>query len=395
MVASAFDRNEHKDFSGNASSSLIFYYRPGVGCYEVRVEQIRAVSDNGKFLASRQGQRLSLYRWRYQPNGKLVGERLGYQNNYGTGGFAQDWPLPTSDKGFQPVYVTVSNATDGVCIAAGFYKNANGVSTAWNAETVNNKEFCNICHFDKTSSRLTSGTYGLLSANSEGCFVNPLFIPEPASVASQVYADKGKDSVNGGVDKYSKLAVNFHGKENVVQCVDDIRNEYWYLSPGRMVFDGDLKGLRAVVPTQTVNIYTATPGRDDWKLLATREFSSFQSALTKEEFYAYTTTDCSVKIAAGGLSDDPRTDITIDNIVLKQFRGGEWEDAYGYAEDWVADNADGGYKQFVFTTSWIKDGAVMLSARRTTADKPSSIRAPLYDGYYKRGVGLGMFAFNY
>lgn len=395
MVASAFDRNEHKDFSGNASSSLVFYYRPGVGCYEVRVEQIRAVSDNGKFLASRQGQRLSLYRWRYQPNGKLVGERLGYQNNYGTGGFAQDWPLPTSDKGFQPLYVTVSNATDGVCIAAGFYKNANGVSTAWNAETVNNKEFCNICHFDKTSSRLTSGTYGLLSANSEGCFVNPLFIPEPASVASQVYADKGKDSVNGGVDKYSKLAINFHGKENVVQCVDDIRNEYWYLSPGRMVFDGDLKGLRAVVPTQTVNIYTATPGRDDWKLLATREFSSFQSALTKEEFYAYTTTDCSVKIAAGGLSDDPRTDITIDNIVLKQFRGGEWEDAYGYAEDWVADNADGGYKQFVFTTSWIKDGAVMLSARRTTADKPSSIRAPLYDGYYKRGVGLGMFAFNY
>lgn len=395
MVASAFDRNEHKDFSGNASSSLVFYYRPGVGCYEVRVEQIRAVSDNGKFVASRQGQRLSLYRWRYQPNGKLVGERLGYQNNYGTGGFAQDWPLPTSDKGFQPLYVTVSNATDGVCIAAGFYKNANGVSTAWNAETVNNKEFCNICHFDKTSSRLTSGTYGLLSANSEGCFVNPLFIPEPASVASQVYADKGKDSVNGGVDKYSKLAVNFYGKENVVQCVDDIRNEYWYLSPGRMVFDGDLKGLRAVVPTQTVNIYTATPGRDDWKLLATREFSSFQSALTKEEFYAYTTTDCSVKIAAGGLSDDPRTDITIDNIVLKQFRGGEWEDAYGYAEDWVADNADGGYKQFVFTTSWIKDKAVMLSARRTTADKPSSIRAPLYDGYYKRGVGLGMFAFNY
>ena len=109
----------------------------------------------------------------------------------------------------------------------------------------------------------------------------------------------------------------------------------------------------------------------------------------------YTNADCSVRFAAGGEQTSKRTDVIIDNIAVTQFRGGEWEDALGYAENWVEDSADGGYRNFIFTTSWIKNGAIMLSARRTVKDMPSSIRAPLYDDYNGRGVGLGMMAFNY
>lgn len=393
-----FDLNANRSFSGNASLSLVAYYQPGVGCYEFRLEQRKA--NKNRDGIDPKGQKLSIYRWRYDDNGDMVSKCLyETENNFGnSGGDTPDWPSGTAiDKeAFVPLYISVSNAVDGVVIAAGYMKSTKDsgaadplVSAAYDVNAhLNNKKFNSIKVTDTSGERITCGTYGLLSANCEGVFANPKAI------------DRAVGTTQLSAGKITDTAVDFGGGAEHDTSAD-ITGMRWVISPGRMthvqVGNGTTVALKAKVPAQTVDIYFAPTGTTFWQFYKSIDVSTFGTPGSEatHSLNVYTNADCSVRFKAGGNYRNKRTDIILDNIVVNQFRGGEWNDAVGYAENWVADNADGGYRQFVFTTSWIRDGAIMLSARRTTGDRPSSIRAPLYDNRSGRGVGLGMFAFNY
>ena len=103
-----------------------------------------------------------------------------------------------------------------------------------------------------------------------------------------------------------------------------------------------------------------------------------------------------MKIAVDGDWDDVRTDVTIDSVVLRQWRGDHWANASAYVPGWAAENnSRNGATNFIFTSAWIKDKKILLSAKRASANVASSIRSPLLDGNFDRGKGLGMFAFSY
>lgn len=407
VVGGAFDTKKNTAFRGNASLSIFAYYRPRVGAYELRVEQIRAAAvdknGSGNYTAARQGQRLSFYRWRYDGS-RMVATRLGYKENTSSN-FKINWPLCDGELGYQGLYFSVSNCTEGVCLAAGFKHDAAGIKRQWTVDGhFDNQNFNSIVCVDNNSKRLTQGTYGFLAANSEGVFARPKVLSEPVSIMAQVYADRSK--LYGKVDQYSNKTISFSGDE--ADCCQSMANDEWIYWPERLAHNVEKEYFKAAVPTQKIEIYTAPAGKSSpWTLLTERTIDTFGKSgrQTPFEIDIYSLDDCSVKIAAGGVSDSAlRTDIVIDDIEISQFRGGEWDDAQESVGlgNWKPDTYQNGYTNFVFTTAWVRDGAIMLSARRTKPDdSPSSIRGPLYDGRYTsnysalRGEGLGMFSFKY
>lgn len=410
VVGGAFDTKKNTAFRGNASLSIFAYYRPRVGAYELRVEQIRAAGTDGSgnYTAERKGQRLSFYRWRLK-GGRFVATHIGSKENTSKN-FNISWPECDGELGYQGLYFSVSNCTEGVCLAAGFRRDAAGMKRQWTVnENLSNQKFSNIVLLDTSSDKLTQGTYGFLTANSEGVFARPKVLSEPASIMGQIYQDYKKDKpsiVANSVNQYSDLAVTFSGTET--DCVETMANDDWVTWSERLGYDVEKELFKAVVPTQKVEIYTAPAGKSSpWTLLTERTIDTFGKSgkQTPFEIDIYSLDDCSVKIAAGGASDSAlRTDVVIDDIEISQFRGGEWDDAQESVGlgNWKPDTYQNGYTNFVFTTAWVRDGAIMLSARRTKPDdSPSSIRGPLYDGRYtsnysmQRGVGLGMFSFKY
>ncbi len=393
-----FDLKSNKGFTGNASLSLVAYYRPGVGCYEFRFEQITADKKTGEI--DTKGQKLSIYRWNYNSDGDMVSTCLHEElNSFGkNSGDTPKWPAGTTHDGksYVPLYISISNAVDGVAIAAGYMKSTEDtgesaplVSPHYTISSdIKDKRFNSIRFVDKSSDRIQGGTYGLLSANCEGIFVSPKTL------------DKAVSIVSAGSNKIVNEKFAISGASEYDTSAD-IFGERWSIPPSRMtverVGNSTKASIRAKVPKQTVDIYFAGKGNTNWKFYKSVDVTTFgapgEDGVSRVN--VYTNADCSVRFAAGGEQTSKRTDVIIDNISVTQFRGGEWEDALGYAENWVEDSADGGYRNFIFTTSWIKNGAIVLSARRTVKDMPSSIRAPLYDDYNGRGVGLGMMAFNY
>ena len=412
VVAGAFDTMSNRTFRGNASLSIFAHYRPRVGAYEFRVEQILAdgkTNGSGDYQAARQGQQIAIYRWRYK-GGKYVATRLGYYSNKPDGTFKVDWPLSDGESGYQALYFSVSNCTEGVCLAAGFKNDSTGIKRAWNLATdVEGKSFNNLVYIDNHADRISGGSYGFLTANSEGAFARPIFLNEPVSVMGKIHDDYVKPSPSiklGSMNRYSNTAVNFKGTP--VKAWESMENDEWIYWPERLGYDAQKEYFKAFVPTQKVEIYTAPAGKSSpWTLLTERTIDTFGKSgkQTPYKIDVYSLDDCSVKIAAGGETDSEiRTDIVIDDVEISQFRGGEWDDAQNSmgVGNWKPDTYQNGYTNFVFTTAWVRDGAIMLSAKRTKPnDSPSSIRGPLYDGRYTsnystlRGVGLGMFSFKY
>ena len=155
-------------------------------------------------------------------------------------------------------------------------------------------------------------------------------------------------------------------------------------------------------PAQDLQIYLGTAGRGDWGSTPYRtiEINGFGGA--PFNIPLYTTKDCSVRFAVGnGISD-----IAVDSVQLRQWRGGNWDDddVWPLLPAW-ADvqhrNKAIGHTNFVFTSAWVTNHTVLLSAKRAKVDEPSSIRSPLMDGFsddntgYVRGKGLGMISIGY
>lgn len=399
-AAGAFDIKQNTSFSGNASLSLVAYHRPGKGCYEFRIEQVKAKKSGNSFTYDPKGQVASLYRWNYDASGRITATLLGSiaVSDFST---KYDWPTCSSltNKGYQPLYISVANSPTGTCIVAG-YKLISASDTSMggpvapgfaNSE-ISGKKYNSICYRDTSDLRLTSGTYGMLSSNSEGFMITPRVFNSPVSQTSSIRtANK--------VDRFTAQAVTFD-TTSFADLSSQIRDELWYSPPGRMIVTNatTIYGFKNVVPQQTLNIYAATAGKTDWTLLSSETFSSFGTLASPKVVKLYTTADCSVKIAPGGTIEDIRTDVVIDDIVLTQFRGDSWENGkemVKYIPSWQSEQEYKGLTNFIFTTAWIEDKSILLSARRTTPSLPASIRTPLLDGNYNRGVGLGMFSFNY
>ena len=414
----AYDTNSNKDFSGNASVSLVAYYRPGIGAYEFRIEQKKAHRTNQKVdHTDRKGHLLSFYKWVYdQATGQMNKTLLGSQDYTQT-----ENPETSSMTGkFWPVYFSVSNDVKGAAfLMAGVLRNKDGIAYNTGYATGNDGNYFCVGYRDTKADRLTSGTYGFVAANSPGVFQTPYVCEKPIPFQGGTLSDNQIMKWDGKTLAFGSPTKTF---------LNDIFDGHWVVAPGRMEAyysaqtngttgvitpSDDFKwGLKARKPApQTLNVYTApvaTPDR--WTKIGSVSVDSFGTAAQPGKPYKlplYTTQDCAVRVAPASTVADIRVDIVIDDLELTQFRGDDEENCALYVppSEWENNQNyhDYGKTNFYYSSAWIKttvsggvtNGMLLLSAKRALTNHASSVRSPLLDGTYRRGQGLGMLSFGY
>ena len=405
MVRTAFDRNSNKDFTGNASLSVVANYLPNKGCYEARWEWL------GNNNNAKRGQRLCLYRWNVIKGVKEPELIIAKTNTVVDANTVTALANNDNNK-YTPLFISVSNDVPNNCtwVVAGIRRAGTklGDSPLKNASASAN--WLGVCFKDTDSKRLIKGSYGVLSANCPGVLARPEF-----SHTTQTTVGKfpGNGKTRDAYENENLAQVN--DLKNVVNCAQrDLKDaDYpgWNIIPERNTVeftDTSDTGIGAVIgsaPAQDLHIFLGTAGRGDWGPTPYKTINIDGFGGDTFNVPLYSTKDCSVRFAVGsGISD-----VAIDSVQLKQWRGGNWDDpnVWPLLPAWADDqhrNRSVGHTNFVFTSAWTTNHTVLLSAKRARLEEPSSIRSPLMDGFaddgtggsgYIRGKGLGMISIEY
>lgn len=411
VAFSAFDTKRNMGFSGNASLSLFAYYRHRRGAYEVRFEQIGATKEGGKVTKPSDKRRLTLYRWQPTAKGGIEAKELGHAD-YTIKQICTDG-LATGTSEYMPFYLSCKTYSNYTMIKFGVlsrYHSKNGTQDVYtqgkgvlfnaDIETLSDNHWFYSCTYrDEDASRLKSGTYGVLSANCDGVFLRPYVAN--AVVSMSVDITKNTLKVNGE-------GIIHIPADTLKSCRDDLLNEAWNHNTGRMeVFSNEDSqsewGIKSLAVEQWLALEVSPRGKEQWSVVKRFEFNGFGEAGksgTPCSCRLDRTQDLDVRLRVEGELSDPRTDVVVDNLKVTQWRG----DDYGSDDTWEyrAPNDGYGYRtNFVFSSAWVTNGAVRLSAKRTagwtTNSKASMIRSPLMDGdgTPERGIGLGLIAFSY
>ena len=444
----AFDQNKNLNFAGNASLSLVAFYRAKEGCYEARWEQLKGdYNTTSKTFANgpaRDSARLCLYRWAKGASGYIEPVLLGAVTNnasanYGwtgndKGNMVNHWvsmggnnrvkqPQATysdADGGFGgddyylPLFIAAKKVSEDVTeVSLGVYS-CSGTSN-WNNEkggllstddisAYGNRRWTVMFYRDASDKRLRDGAYGVLSANCEAVFLRPGKRSAMALPDANDYA-YATNQICAWVDK----VVNFAGTYEEVR--EDLAYD-WEIGDMRMAaFDETAEygnehawGICALTPETKVNLYLGDANGANWKYFGSRTVSGFGTNLEpgKAQFFdVQSVADCTVRLEA----DQSLTDVVITDARLTQWRGDNLGDPNGDTTGYSGITADdyrwGCRDKIVFTTGLVvkeaalDSHAVRLSAKRTSPDKAASVRSPLFDDLNGRGVGLGMLGFTY
>ena len=409
----AFDRSQSTAFSGNATLSLVAYYRPNKGCYELSWDQ----SESG-----RKGCRLSLYRWS-RSGTTIVREKLTNLMACQRENFNATLTSESRYSLYQPLFMSVHTEKNRTVIRCGV-KRA-GMSINYDDQTMfrpDNKDWDCLMYYDLTDKRLQSGTYGVLSADCGGVFtrlragkLNPgedynSFgaleldgVGIPNSGHSQPLGERFSTYRFAGTADLSKFS----------ECdeISDYDKDWVRTNPGRMApFNRSelapsgyrATGFEAKPIRQELLVYSRPAGASGWgEPVEVKPVENFGTAGNTREYETkfWHCENQDVRIALAGEEDDYDFRVVIDNVRYKQWRGVNFMDQsdwYDYANGYVGtgDNFEkGGVTNFTFQSVWFTGGAAKLSARRTLPGTASGIRTPLVDG--KRLSGFGMLGFDY
>jgi len=398
MTAASFDINGRKDFAGNASLSLVAFYTPGVGCYELRVEQYDATKNAAGVYSPGNTFRISLYRWAYdEEQENVVATLLGSRTHAnGSSMFAT-----TSEGGnYARLFISVDTSVDGETRIVGGVARTSVARSSF----FGNQSYYEVAYRDGASSRLTSGSYGLLSANCPAHFLQPSYAATTVAFGAG-WSKPAKDKFDG--NNYGYWSLTPIAAANRVLCQGDIAAGRWAIKKGRMsavnTSDLTLYGINADIPKATIDVYTAPGGTTDWKPLETNivvnGFGAANSAGATTTIPLYSLDDVSVKICAGGTAKTARKDVVIDDISFRQWRGESYDEKGQYG---VFDRTlYGSPTNIVFTQGWVSNGvdsakSCLLSAKRSFSTVATSIRSPrMVDEETDKGLGLGSVSFDY
>ncbi len=403
VALGAFDLNRSENFGGNASLSLVAYYT-AEGCYELRVEQFGAEMSGDRVTAPNPNDvRLSLYRWKHnQATGVMDVTQLG--STVHPASFVM--PRTAGENGlYVPLYISVSNdVNDAVCITAGV-RNTGAAKGA--LEPFLSGSFGGVMFKDSSDHRLTCGTYGVVSANCDGVFVNPYKLPKPLNVAGETYANNALKVFQNKAVGDMRFATE--GAESCYQLLDPTR-EGWWAPAGRMEKFRESErnfGLRAKPLSQTLYLDTASPDaseESDWSYTGYSFTVDTFGRVGGGTHFTRTLEipqTCSLRLRVGG-ANESRRDVVIDSFRMTSWAGRDWNedevlDCIIPSDEMYAYN-EYAYRltNFVFRTCLPRTGGLLMSTRRAPdLETPVAIYSPLMDGSSGRGVGLGMISFDY
>ena len=375
------------DCAPNASMSVIGYYFPGVGCYEFRVT--RDTSD---------GLTLSVYKW-YRQQGAVSSELLGSKWFKGAvmhhSNTASDKMTDTIDPTpkMWAMYLSLGEDEAGATtILAGLT-----VDKADPSSEYQSVKYRSLHCVDAARTRLTFGTFGMLSTGCKGQFLAPRHwtVHQPTtSVKSWTDPSPGEratyPAMRGVSDSAQVDFINIGSTLNATQDGHYIDDGAWVYQPSRMQpctnrldNSNTLYGLKPEANLkQTVDVYVKRADGTDptWHLV-----DAVTNTVTEYKFQEFkvpmqTNAQFHVKLQAGGWP----TDVTVWNIDLKAWNGQDTPGIDGQSSDFVYTQA----KVIEETKDNATNRYVTLQPARADAQYALSVRSPVLDG-------LGMIGFSY
>ena len=379
-VPCAMKAAKDDDFEGAGAISVVGHYDDSRGCYEMRVERVSATEVQ-----------LCLYKWYYSGSMvrcDLVGrsDSIELFNGYsGLGG---------ENNRYSAMFISCQSTFTSVRVQAGILSSG--------LETINSDlrglKYYRVCFEDTSLTQLRSGTFGVGSCSCPAVFVRPMMcgtVPEWPSMSLSA-ASRSGDMYWWDVPR----TVNFGDEPRAVLNYEEDYDK-WDVRVGRLDrkglssdAPGGWYGFKARVPVQSIVVEATPRTTQNWRPVATNAVTSFGFSIYTNLLYI--TADTDIQLRTAGEKGDRSPDVVIDDVAASQWRGEDYDDAYSPNRSRFYNIAYGAPSNFVYTAGWVTgDGAIELSAMRTSTSVPASIRSPLMDGYSPRGIGLGSISFSY
>ncbi len=336
--------------SGDPSVSIVGYYRPYSGCYEMRA---RRVAD--KMIE------LTLWKWRQQ--GSSLKPQLLMTKKMGRGGgYDLDSDHVMADMGSDYNYtrwhtmaLSMCNTPTGTVVQAKLARYASQVDYRWdrpnteNQGNYNNQRYLIATYVDNDNP-LTRGSYGVGTVNCRGYFGYPqlhLIADASKNPTNYPYAGTLLQSEFDADDwllppgRYRKLTNrNEYGK-------NELANFSWSNNgPTRSYVGGWACGLAALLPEQYLELQVATVGSaygNEWVTQDRVLVTNFLA--TSYLLQPQVTPDSYIRFKTGGESHDTRVDVAIDDIALGSWRARDYPN--------IADNCCQ-YDKWIYQNCWIE-----------------------------------------
>ena len=386
------------NFDGDGSLSLIAYFDRSYGAYEARVSRSGVKGNTLRFV---------LLKW-YNSGSSMACEVLGtneFTHVSVDGLMRTNGNLSKLCRLYISVqeYTTAENIT-GTMLHAGISSDVTETDASYTPGTMSSIEYETNVYFDASPTRLKSGTFGVLTRNCPGAFINPVFLNK--GITGIGTGDLSSYTVTNTLNRYQSAfgdtTVHFAG--DATGSFPDMTGTYttkeenrtawydtWALPPGRTnpyTDNPNYWGFTGITNVyQTIAVQTTAHGGSSWQTVTNIVVDSFMSKTNT--CYIYSHTPCDVRLQVGGGPNDPRLDVTVDDIKLSKWNG-EWTKNY----DTDANRAFP--SNYVYTSAWIVQDddeiaqkAVRLQpARAETATTPVSLRTPVMNG-------AGLFHINW
>ena len=393
---------ERNDMSfGTPSISMVAYYRPGYGCYEMRISRVWATSQSSMWGTSSGLMELAIYRWnivkdadgsrRWQSK-KLASRRLGNVSGYGTTAAdrnynAGNYLAPVADSTavdnakWTSVFIAAYNTANGTYVEGAVskdqiaaYSSLSGDRLYQRAVTEDMKVSGRMFSISFTDNEIstnevngavrytplyhTKGSYGVCSTECPAAFgalnkhnlsaTGPYYNAAGKFVTTEMQRDSLDDGAWGSTSPYRMITWAEH------------QVDY----PDEPTYSGTWGyGVCAAPIRQRLSLLTAPAGNSsDWKPTGLElELSSYQP--TNLVFSPHTLEGCNVKLSVGGSQGDSRIDVVVDDLQLSQWAAETSSYSMGEMNDWA------------YSYGWITSSTndVYASAGASTNDPAASI----------------------
>lgn len=382
--------NRRKKFSdvstGSPSLSMVAYYRPGKGCYELRVTRVSTASatdiwaKNGKM-------ELAIYKWSMgaDPETGEYGVRaVKLASNTYTDAEASYLVPPTSgnvetdNKTWSSMFLAAYTAGNSTYIEGAVAVKPNGTTAYDDFKITGNKMF--VVSFTDSNEPLTKGSFGVCTKECPGTFGS---IQVHKITGTGPYKNPSTGVFSTGKFAACPTTGSIDDGESVIWLQRTLTDGDWgSASPNRICRWDDnanndysgifTKGLCAGPVSQKVYLSTAPSGNSSQWSDTGLEFTLTNYLAETVVFSPRTTTPANIQISVGGNQGSPRTDVAIDDIQLSQWAGDSSEDL-GSTEKWA------------FTDAWIA-GTTNDVYQGAGSSSDDSVAAITKCGYYVQQI---------
>lgn len=390
------------EFEGNGSISLVGYYQPGEGCYELRAERV----------ASNQV-RLYLYKWSSDPmTGQTTATMLGYHRTQPAfSSFKCNKTAATSaeqkEANYGALFMRCQTVNGKAVITAGVLNGGKKLSDS----PSNNSHYYLTYTDEEADNPLTFGTFGFATRNCPGQIIDPQYYVSSTGGSFPAVTEKPKDEKGNDINKatflcglgtvrYPSSAAAMFSPTTAAKYDNWVYSRASYSKPSDGI--GGKEAVAAIPPTGEVEVFVTPVGGKE-RSVGTVTVSGFKTADC--EIPVRNTEEVTVRLATGKGSGD----VVVDKVSFGQWCAASYDDQNARGDFSNVDFDDklpglGCPTNYVYLNGWVQtagEGRTLdlqparATHKETDGDLPVGFRAPLMDGRDGRGIGLGVISYTY